>query len=139
MVGRRSHRGREVVGDGGGIAAGALQSGFSLTSGSRSSTWSCTPTRRATDRVRTLRDRTAKEAWPRETGDPRLPRIHALLREDEYRAFLAETHHRLEKRMRAKLAEVKDQLKQRRHQPLPEQGQWLASVARGHLNYYAVP
>ena len=41
--------------------------------------------------------------------------------------------------MRAKLAEVKDQLKQRRHQPLPEQGQWLASVVRGHLNYYAVP
>ncbi len=43
------------------------------------------------------------------------------------------------KRMRAKLAEVKDQLKSRRHQPIPEQGQWLASVVRGHVAYYAVP
>jgi RNA-directed DNA polymerase len=43
------------------------------------------------------------------------------------------------KRMRAKLAEVKDQLRRRRHQPVPEQGRWLASVVRGHLAYYAVP
>ena len=41
--------------------------------------------------------------------------------------------------MRAKLAEVKDQLKRRRHHPIPEQGQWLASVVRGHRAYYAVP
>ncbi|MCA1681995.1 MAG: RNA-directed DNA polymerase [Actinobacteria bacterium] len=41
--------------------------------------------------------------------------------------------------MRAKLREVKDQLKRRRHQPIPMQGQWLASVVRGHLAYYAVP
>ena len=27
----------------------------------------------------------------------------------------------------------------RRHLPVPEQGQWLASVVRGHLAYYAVP
>jgi group II intron reverse transcriptase/maturase len=43
------------------------------------------------------------------------------------------------KRMRAKLAEVKDQIKQRRHYPVPEQGKWLGSVVRGHLAYYAVP
>ena len=43
------------------------------------------------------------------------------------------------KRMRTKLQEVKEELKLRRHQPVPEQGQWLASVVRGHLNYYAVP
>jgi group II intron reverse transcriptase/maturase len=43
------------------------------------------------------------------------------------------------KRMRAKLQEVKDELKRRRHLPVPEQGQWLASVVRGHLAYYAVP
>ena len=43
------------------------------------------------------------------------------------------------KRMRAKLAEVKDQIKRRRHFPVPEQGQWLGSVVRGHLAYYAVP
>jgi len=45
----------------------------------------------------------------------------------------------ISKRMRAKLREVKDQLKRRRHLPIPEQGQWLGSVARGHLAYYAVP
>ena len=43
------------------------------------------------------------------------------------------------KRMRAKLAEIKISLMQRRHLPVPEQGRWLASVVRGHLNYYAVP
>jgi group II intron reverse transcriptase/maturase len=43
------------------------------------------------------------------------------------------------RRMRAKLAEVKDQLKRRMHQSIPEQGRWLASVVRGHMAYYAVP
>ena len=43
------------------------------------------------------------------------------------------------KRMRAKLRQVKDELARRRHQPIPEQGQWLASVVRGHCAYYAVP
>ncbi|HEX8936016.1 MAG TPA: group II intron reverse transcriptase/maturase, partial [Pseudonocardiaceae bacterium] len=43
------------------------------------------------------------------------------------------------KRMRTKLREVNDQLKRRRHQPIPEQGRWLASVVRGHRAYYAVP
>jgi RNA-directed DNA polymerase len=43
------------------------------------------------------------------------------------------------KRMQAKLREVKEELKRRRHQPIPAQGQWLGSVVRGHLAYYAVP
>lgn len=43
------------------------------------------------------------------------------------------------KRMRAKLRAVNDQLKRRRHRPVPEQGRWLASVVRGYLAYYAVP
>ena len=45
----------------------------------------------------------------------------------------------ISKRMRAKLSEVNTSLKRRRHQPIPVQGQWLASVVRGHLAYYAVP
>jgi hypothetical protein len=45
----------------------------------------------------------------------------------------------ISKRMRAKLHEVKDQLRRRRHQSIPEQGRWLASVVRGHMAYYAVP
>ena len=43
------------------------------------------------------------------------------------------------KRMRAKLAEIKTQLKRRRHDPIPVQGQWLGAVVRGHRAYYAVP
>jgi RNA-directed DNA polymerase len=43
------------------------------------------------------------------------------------------------KRMRAKLKMVKDQLRWRRYQPIPEQGRWLAAVVRGHQAYYAVP
>jgi group II intron reverse transcriptase/maturase len=43
------------------------------------------------------------------------------------------------KRMRAKLAEVKTQLKRRRHDPIPAQGKWLAQVIQGHAAYYAVP
>jgi RNA-directed DNA polymerase len=27
----------------------------------------------------------------------------------------------------------------RMHQPIPEQGRWLARVLHGHYNYYAVP
>lgn len=45
----------------------------------------------------------------------------------------------IKKRMRAKLKQVKHQLRRREHLPIPEQGRWLASVVRGHLNYYAVP
>src|SRR6266550_2077749 len=45
----------------------------------------------------------------------------------------------ISKRMRAKLREVKDQLKRRRHQPIPVQGQWLRSVLQGHAAYYAAP
>ena len=45
----------------------------------------------------------------------------------------------ISKRMRAKLKAVNDQLRRRMHQPIPEQGRWLASVVRGHMAYYAVP
>jgi RNA-directed DNA polymerase len=45
----------------------------------------------------------------------------------------------ISKRLRVKLREVNDQLKRRRHQPIPVQGQWLRSVVQGHFAYYAVP
>ena len=80
---------------------------------------------------RAVRRREPAEAGRRETGDVRLPRLHAYLREDAGRALLGAAHP-VSKRMRAKLAEVKDQLRQRRHQPVPEQGRWLGSVVRGH-------
>jgi group II intron reverse transcriptase/maturase len=43
------------------------------------------------------------------------------------------------KKMRAKLRQLKAELRRRRHLPIPEQGRWLGSVLRGHFNYYAVP
>jgi RNA-directed DNA polymerase len=43
------------------------------------------------------------------------------------------------KRMRAKLSAVKTELRRRMHLPVPEQGEWLGRVVRGHLAYFAVP
>ena len=43
------------------------------------------------------------------------------------------------KRMRAKLQAIKLDLRKRWHVPIPEVGQWLGSVVRGHFQYYGVP
>ncbi len=42
-------------------------------------------------------------------------------------------------RMRAKLKEIKEELRKRMHQPIPEQGRWLRQVVAGYFNYHAVP
>jgi RNA-directed DNA polymerase len=42
-------------------------------------------------------------------------------------------------RMRAKLREIKEELRRRLHQPIPEQGHWLRRVVSGFFNYHAVP
>jgi RNA-directed DNA polymerase len=42
-------------------------------------------------------------------------------------------------RMRTKLKEIKEELRRRMHQPIPEQGKWLAQVVRGYFAYHAVP
>ena len=41
-------------------------------------------------------------------------------------------------RMRAKLKAIKDELRRRMHDPIPEQGQWLRQVVRGYFAYHAV-
>jgi RNA-directed DNA polymerase len=43
------------------------------------------------------------------------------------------------KKMQAKLKSVKTEMRKRMHDPIPEQGHWLAGVLQGHYNYYAVP
>ncbi len=45
----------------------------------------------------------------------------------------------IRKRMCAKLKEVKAELKARMHDPIPVVGKWLASVLRGHFQYFGVP
>ena len=47
--------------------------------------------------------------------------------------------HTRRQRVRAKLLEIKNALRWRWHDPIPEVGRWLAAVLRGHVNYYAVP
>jgi len=42
-------------------------------------------------------------------------------------------------RMRAKLREIKEDLRRRMHRPIPEQGGWIKQVVRGFFAYYAVP
>tara|TARA_Y100000031_G_scaffold74216_1_gene81895 strand:- start:259 stop:1341 length:1083 start_codon:yes stop_codon:yes gene_type:complete len=43
------------------------------------------------------------------------------------------------KRMKAKLKEIKEDLRSRRHAPIAEQGRWLAQVVGGYFAYHAVP
>jgi RNA-directed DNA polymerase len=47
--------------------------------------------------------------------------------------------HTMRKRLRAKLQEINITLRRRWHEPVPEIGRWLASIIRGHDNYYGVP
>jgi RNA-directed DNA polymerase len=42
-------------------------------------------------------------------------------------------------RVRTKLKEIKVELRQRMHWPIPEQGSWLAQIIRGFFAYHAVP
>jgi len=42
-------------------------------------------------------------------------------------------------RVRVKLKEIKEELRKRMHQPIPEQGAWLKQVVTGFYNYHAVP
>ena len=41
--------------------------------------------------------------------------------------------------MSAKLREIKEALRERRHVPVPEVGKWLAQVVAGYFAYHAVP
>jgi RNA-directed DNA polymerase len=42
-------------------------------------------------------------------------------------------------RMSAKLREIREALRERRHAPIPEVGKWLAQVVAGYFAYHAVP
>ena len=42
-------------------------------------------------------------------------------------------------RMRAKLLEIKEQMRKRMHASIPEQGTWLKSVVTGFFAYHAIP
>jgi RNA-directed DNA polymerase len=52
--------------------------------------------------------------------------------------FLIHRKSRRDRRM-AKLKEIKEELRRRLHQSIPEQGQWLKQVVAGYFAYHAVP
>jgi group II intron reverse transcriptase/maturase len=43
------------------------------------------------------------------------------------------------KKMRAKLADITQELRRRMHRPISETGRWLHTVLQGHYRYYGVP
>lgn len=43
------------------------------------------------------------------------------------------------KKRESKLRALRQQIRRRRHDPVPEQFDWLVAVLRGHANYYGVP
>jgi group II intron reverse transcriptase/maturase len=45
----------------------------------------------------------------------------------------------IRKRLQAKIAEVKEELRKRMHHPIPVVGNWLRSVVGGHVRYFGVP
>ena len=47
--------------------------------------------------------------------------------------------HTIGKRMRAKLRFLKEELRRRLHQPIPEVGKWLRTVLLGHYRYFGLP
>ncbi|HWT80130.1 MAG TPA: group II intron reverse transcriptase/maturase, partial [Candidatus Methylomirabilis sp.] len=42
-------------------------------------------------------------------------------------------------RMKVKLKEIGGELRQRMHEPIPQQGAWLKQVVAGYFRYHAVP
>jgi RNA-directed DNA polymerase len=54
------------------------------------------------------------------------------------RGWFTVRRHTVGERLRAKLKEVKAELRQRWHDPIPKVGQWLGSVVGGHSQYYGI-
>jgi RNA-directed DNA polymerase len=54
------------------------------------------------------------------------------------RGWFAVHRHTIGQRLRAKLKEVSEELRQRWHAPIPEVGRWLGAVVRGHCQYYGI-
>ena len=90
------------------------------------------------DRVRPLCGGTPQAARARQAGDLQLPGLYVHLRQDPRGQIPLKRKTRRD-RMRAKLQEIKEELRRRMHQPIPEQGQWLRQVVSGYFAYHAVP
>lgn len=92
----------------------------------------------APDRVRAVCRTRPGTKRRRKAGDVRLSWLHAHQRKNRRGAFTVRRT-TICKRMRKKLQEIKQQLRQRMHDPAPKTGEWLRLVVQGYYNYYAVP
>ena len=81
---------------------------------------------------------TRREARPGQAGNLQVPGLHAHLRENT-RGTLPRHEEVARDRMRAKLKEIKEELRRMMHRPIPEQGKWLWQVLSGWFAYHAVP
>jgi hypothetical protein len=84
-----------------------------------------------TDRVRAIRRAEPEAERRRETRDVQ-PHICGRTRTAKHFTVKRKT---VGKRMRAKLQEIRQQLRKRMHDPIPETGKWLRSVVQGYFNY----
>ena len=66
---------------------------------------------------------------------PTLPHISGKRQDGTFKLRRRTIH----KRMKAKLRGIKQQLRQRMHDPVAQTGKWLKSVVQGYFNYHAVP
>jgi RNA-directed DNA polymerase len=106
--------------------------------GWQSSDWNYTQTRRAGLSLGGLPNKTGKqrgEGKPETFDFLNFTHIRAKNRNGNY----VIKRHTIGKRLRAKLAEIKLQLRHRMHEPVAHTGRWLKSVVQGYFNYYAVP
>lgn len=55
------------------------------------------------------------------------------------KGFFTVKRRTIHKRIRGKLRQIKQQLRERMHDPVPQTGEWLKSVVQGYFNYHAVP
>ena len=74
-----------------------------------------------------------------QAGDLHVPGVHVHLRPSLGAERSCSSARPERDRMRAKLREIKEQLRSRMHDAIPEQGRWLQAVVTGFFAYHAVP
>ena len=82
--------------------------------------------------------RSVKSSPPTRRTPPGLPPAREMARTHSF-AVTGPTRRSRRDRRRAKLREVKDELRRRMHHSIPEQGHWLKQVVTGYFAYHAVP
>src|SRR5438034_3043984 len=88
--------------------------------------------------AKAVRSGAPRSSAARKTGDLQLSGLHLDLRNKQRRTIPDQTENPTH-RMRAKLKEIKEEMRQRRHHSIPEQGHWLKQVVTGFFAYHAVP